>query len=480
MTQLTSVDQHDEAHARRTLALASLAVLATFLDTTVLFVAFPDIVRSFSDASTAELSWVLNAYTITFASLLVPAGKLGDRLGHKRLFLLGSTVFTAASLACALAPTAEMLVAFRVLQAAGSALLIPASLALVLRAFPPEKIPHAVGIWGATGAAAGAIGPTLGAALVEAASWRWVFLLNLPVGIVTVLLGRRVLRESTDPDTPLPAATGVILIAAASGLLALGIVQSDDWGWTDPRTVTALAGGAALLAAFLQNQRRSRAPALDLDLFRSRDYRWANGAMLVFGTAFAAMFFGSILFLTDVWGWSILKAGLAISPGPAVVALLAPRFGKLAGRVGQRPLLLLGGLAYAAGGVWRLVALDGTPDYVVEYLPSMLLTGLGVALTFPQLGSAAAQSLPPNRLGVGGAVNQAVRQFGGTLGVALTIALLGQPAGLADALIRFDRIWWLIVLGGLGTSLLCLPIGADRRRPVAEVPPLDLVAEVTP
>ena len=478
MTQLTVVD---EAHGRRTLALASLAVLATFLDTTVLFVAFPDIVRSFSDASTAQLSWVLNAYTITFASLLVPAGKLGDRLGHKRLFLLGSTVFTAASLACALAPTAELLIAFRILQAAGSALLIPASLALVLRAFPPEKVPHAVGIWGATGAAAGAVGPTLGAALVEAADWRWVFLLNLPVGILTVVLGRRHLRESSDEDTPLPAATGVVLIAAASALVALGIVQSDEWGWTDGRTVAALAGGLALLAVFVQDQRRSKAPALDLDLFRSKDYRWANGAMAVFGTAFAAMFFGSILFLTEVWGWSILQAGLAISPGPAVVALLAPRFGKLAGHVGQRPLLLLGGVAYAAGGAWRLITLDATPDYVVEYLPSMLLTGLGVALVFPQLGSAAAQSLPPNRLGVGGAVNQAVRQFGGTLGVALTIALLGQPAGLADALVRFDRIWWLIAVGGLATSVLCLPIGAERRRPVAgDVPPLDLVAEVTP
>jgi EmrB/QacA subfamily drug resistance transporter len=473
MTQLT-----EEQHGRRTLALASLAVLATFLDTTVLFVAFPDIVRSFSDTGTAQLSWVLNAYTITFASLLVPAGKLGDRLGHKRLFLLGSTVFTAASLACALAPTAELLVGFRVLQAVGSALLIPASLALVLRAFPTDKVPWAVGIWGAAGAAAGAVGPTLGAALVEAAGWRWVFLLNLPVGVVTVVLGRRVLRESSDEATPLPAPAGVVLVAAASALLALGIVQSDDWGWTDTRTLAALLGGAALLALFIRDQRRSRAPALDLDLFGSRDYRWANGAMLVFGTAFAAMFFGSILFLTDVWGWSILEAGLGVSPGPAVVALLAPRFGRLAGRIGQRSLLLVGGVAYAAGGLWRLLALDATPDYVVEYLPSMLLTGLGVALCFPQLGSAAAQSLPPNRFGVGGAVNQAVRQFGGTFGVALTIALLGQPTDLIEALAHFDRIWWLIVVGGLGTTVLCLPIG--RERSTAATPPLDLVAEVAP
>ena len=185
-------------HAWATLAVSSLAVLAAFLDTTVLFVAFPDIVATFGDVDATDLSWVLNAYTIVFAALLVPVGKLADRVGHRRSFLVGSAIFTMASMACGLAPTAGLLIVFRIVQAVGAAVLLPSSLALVLRAFPPAKVPIAVAIWGATGAVAGALGPTLGAALVEAASWRWAFFINLPVGIVTIWSGRRLLRESSD------------------------------------------------------------------------------------------------------------------------------------------------------------------------------------------------------------------------------------------------------------------------------------------
>ncbi|HSP29391.1 MAG TPA: MFS transporter, partial [Ilumatobacteraceae bacterium] len=215
--------------ARLTLAVASLAVLAVFLDTTVLFVAFPDIVATFDSVAPAQLSWVLNAYTIVFAALLVPAGKFADRLGHKRAFLAGSVLFTVASMACGLAPSAGVLIAFRVVQAVGAATLIPSSLALLLRAFPPAKVPFAVAIWGASGAVAGALGPTLGAVLVEAASWRWVFFINLPVGLFTVVAGRRVLRESKDETAILPAPVGVVLIALAAGLVSLGLVQSDSW-----------------------------------------------------------------------------------------------------------------------------------------------------------------------------------------------------------------------------------------------------------
>jgi EmrB/QacA subfamily drug resistance transporter len=442
----------------RTLAISSLAVLAIFLDTTVLFVAFPDIVRTFSGVSPASLSWVLNAYTITFAAFLIPAGKIADRVGHKRAFLTGSAAFTLASLLCAVAPNVEALVAFRILQALGAATLLPSSLALVLRAYPREKIPVAVGVWGSTGALAAAIGPTLGAALVEAAGWRLVFLINLPVGLVTVAGGLYMLDESRDATSRIPALAGVILVAAAAALVSLGIVQADDWGWTDARTWGSLLAGTLLLGVFVAHQRRSNAPALDFDLFESANYRWANLATTVFSLAFTAMFFGSILFLVDAWRWSILDAGLGISPGPLLVALLAPVFGRLAARIGQRPLLLAGGLLFATGGLWRLLMLGGESHYVTEYLPSMLFTGVGVALTLPQLSSVVGQSLPANRLGVGGAANQALRQFGGTLGVALVIALLGQPPSLADALHRFELVWWLMIAGGLLSALLALPL----------------------
>ena len=450
------------AHAWRTLAISSLAVLAAFLDTTVLFVAFPDIVATFDTVATTQLSWVLNGYTIVFAALLVPVGKFADRIGHKRAFLGGSVLFTVASMACGLAPSAGLLVVFRIVQAVGAATLLPSSLALVLRAFPPAKVPVAVAIWGATGAVAGALGPTLGAALVEAASWRWVFFINLPIGIFTVLAGRRVLESSRDSSTVIPAPLGVVLVAASAGLVSLGVVQSEEWGWSDERTIAALVGGAALLGLFVMHQRTTDAPVLDLDLFGISNFAWGNAASLTFGIAFTAMFFSSILFLTDVWQYSILKAGLAVAPGPALVAVLAPFMGNLAGRIGQRPLLLAGGATFAVGGMLRLVMLDGEPHYVTDYLPSMLFTGIGVALCLPQLSSVVAQALPPNRLGVGGGANQAIRQFGGTLGVALTIAFVAGAVSIDDALAGFDRVWWLLIAGGIMTSALSAPLITRR------------------
>jgi EmrB/QacA subfamily drug resistance transporter len=448
--------------AKLTLAVASLAVLAVFLDTTVLFVAFPDIIATFDTVEPAQLSWVLNAYTIVFAALLVPAGKFADRLGHKRAFLAGSVLFTVASMACGLAPSAGVLIAFRVVQAVGAATLIPSSLALLLRAFPPAKVPFAVAIWGASGAVAGALGPTLGAVLVEAASWRWVFFVNLPIGVFTVVAGRRVLRESKDETATVPAPLGVVLIALAAGLVSLGLVQSESWGWADVRTIASILGGLVVLAVFVAHQRSTPAPALNMELFAINNFSWGNAATFAFGTAFTAMFFSSILFLTQVWQYSILRAGFAVAPGPALVAVLAPFVGNLAGRIGQRPLILTGGVVFAIGGLWRLVFLTGTPAYVADYLPSMLFTGLGVSMCLPQLSSVVAQSLPPNRLGVGGGSNQAIRQFGGTFGVALTIAFLAAPESVSAALSNFDLVWWLLIAGGVLTSLLSIPLVTRR------------------
>ncbi|MDP1795469.1 MAG: DHA2 family efflux MFS transporter permease subunit [Acidimicrobiales bacterium] len=448
-------------HSRRSLTIASLATLATFLDTTILYVAFPDITATFSDASAARLSWVLNAYTIVFGALLIPAGKIADRVGHRRVFLIGSAVFTLASMACGLAPTVDVLIAFRVLQAAGAAALIPASLALVMHAFAHDQLPKAVAVWGAAGAAAGALGPTLGAALVDGFGWRSAFFLNLPVGIYTIVDGVKHLRESSSPNTRIPSFIGIALVAAAAALLSYGLIDE---------SASTFAVGAVVLALFVVHQSRTNAPALDLDLFRLRNFSWGNLTMIIFGTAFSAMFFSSILFLTQVWEWSTLKAGLGVAPGPAIVALVAPRMGNLAGRIGQRPILVVGGVIYAGAGLWRLTMLGPEPNFFVDYFPSMVLSGLGVACVFPQLSSLVAQALPAGRSGVGGAALQAGRQFGGTFGVALTIALLG--AGGAVTFDRFDRIWWVIVIGGLATSLLVLPTHPIAR-PEAVVQPVE-------
>jgi EmrB/QacA subfamily drug resistance transporter len=458
--------------SKRTLLIASLATLATFLDTTILFVAFPDIASTFTDTGAAELSWVLNAYTIVFAALLIPAGKIADRVGHRRVFLIGSLLFTAASMACGLAPTAELLIACRMVQAAGAAALIPASLALVMHAFAHDQLPRAVAIWGAAGAAAGALGPTLGAAIVETLGWRWAFFINLPVGLYTVIAGRSALRESSSPDTRIPAIVGVVLVAVAAGLISYAVVGTEQFGWTSARTLGLFAISALVVAVFVVHQRRSVAPVLDLDLFRIRNFVWANLAMVVFGTAFSALFLGSILFLTQVWDWSILQAGFGVAPGPAIVGLVSPRVGSLAGRIGQRPILIVGGVLYACAGVYRLVMLGPEPDYLRDYLPSMVLSGVGVGFVFPQLSSVVAQALPLNRRGVGGAALQAGRQLGGTFGVALTVAFLAAVTTSSVAMAAFDRIWWLIVIGGLATSLLVLPLATSSRSRGTPVPEL--------
>ena len=458
MTSPAGSATFDARHSRVTLSIAALAALATYLDTTILFVAFPDIGASFDDASASKLSWVLNAYTIAFAALLVPAGKLADRLGHRLALLVGSATFTLASMACGLAPSVEFLIVARVLQGSGSAILVPASLALVMAAFPREKLPQVVAIWGAIGAMSAAIGPSLGALIVDVYGWRWSFFINLPVGIVTIVAGRRYLSESRDPNVAIPSLVGVVLIALAAGALLYGVVETDTVGWASTQTVLVLLAGALLLGVFVAHQRRTESPTLDLELFSLGNFRWGNLAMFTFSTSFVAMFFGSILFLVNVWDWSILKAGMAVAPGPALAAILAPRFGKLAGQIGQRPLVITGGILGAAAGVYRILFLDDDVSYLVDFALPLGVSAVAIGLVFPQVTSVAAQALPQNRVGVGGAATQAVRQFGGSFGVALTIALLGTATGTDELLAGFDRVWWLIVIGGLVTALFAVPL----------------------
>ena len=453
------------------LVSTSLAIFAVFLDTTILFVAFPAIRADFSDVSASSLSWVLNAYTIVFAALLIPAGRLADRVGRRRTFLTAVVVFTLASMLCGLAPTAGFLVAARVLQAVGAAALVPSSLALVLQTFPSEKVPMAVAIWGAIGAVAGAFGPTLGALVVENVGWRWAFFINLPVGIVSLALGRRVLPEGKEANPGrLPDPLGVALLAAGLALLAFAIVKTAEWGWLSTTFVATVAVSAVLIAVFFWRCRRVPNPLLDLSLFDSQSFRWANPAMLVYASGFSAMFLGNVLFLTEVWRYSILRAGMAISVGPLIVAITAPFFGRLAGRVGQRALVVPGGLVWASGGVLLLSRATTESSYFGQYLPAMVLTALGVSLVLPQLSSAAVQGLPADRFGSGSAVNQAVRNLGATLGVALVVAFTADVTP-ATALSSFHRVWWFLVVCGVVVTLLAtrLPRRITAGKPAAVV-----------
>jgi EmrB/QacA subfamily drug resistance transporter len=456
------------------LGIASLAAFMVFLDTQVLFVAFDDIRASWPGVSFAAMSWTLSAYTIALAAALVPAGRLADRFGRKRTFMIGLVAFTLASALCAVATSPALLVAFRVLQALGAAALVPASLAVILSVFPSEKIPAAVAIWGAIAALAAAVGPTIGALLVDQWSWRAVFLANLPVGAAALALAWRGVPESRESEhTRFPDPIGIVLLAGALSLLALGIVQSDQWHWGSARTIGVLAGGLVVLGAFVVRTLDHPHPALDLSLFGARSFRWANIATLAFTIGFTAMFFAQVLFLNQVWGYSIVRTGVAMIPGPIVVIVLAPMFGRLAGRIGQRTLLVPGGIVYAVSAVWFLAVMTTEPDWAAHVLPGQLLGGLGVAMVIPHLTSAAVQGLPPDAFGAGSAVNQATRQFGATFGVALTVALLGTVTPL-NALDHFQRIWWMLVICGVLTSAAALALPRKAPAPELALEPLTI------
>jgi EmrB/QacA subfamily drug resistance transporter len=391
-------------------------------------------------------------------------------MGRRRTFLTAAVVFTIASMLCGLAPTVIFLVGARILQAVAAAALVPASLALVLQTFPHHKIPVAVAIWGAVGAVAGAAGPTLGALVIENLGWRWAFYINLPVGIVSFVIGRRVLPEwrETNPGR-LPDRISIGLLTAGLALAAYGIVQTNDWGWTSTRFTACEVVAGMLIALFVRRSRDVTNPVLDLTLFESQSFKWANAAMLIYAVGFSAMFLGNVLFLTAVWHYTILRAGMAISVGPLIVAATAPLFGKLAGRVGQRRLLIPGGLVWGLSGFLLVNRVTLRPDYVGHYLPSIILSGLGVALCLPQLSSAAVQGLPPDRFGSGAAVSQAVRNLGATLGVAAAVAFTAGLTG-ADALDGFHHVWWLLVLSGVAVSVLAsrLPRRVADRAVLAE------------
>ena len=446
--------------SRRRLAIVTACAggFLAFLDTTIVNTAFPDIAASFPSASAASLSWVLDAYFIVIAALLVPAGGVADRLGRKRVFLAGILLFVAASVACAAAPSWEALVAARIVQGAGAAISVPVSLALILPEYPVGRRAAAVGTWGASAALAAATGPALGGLLADTADWRWVFLVNLPLGLAIFLMGRRWMIESVDEDaTGLPDLAGALLAIAGLGLLALAIVQGGEWGWLDARVVGSFGAALVLLTLTAARCLSHPRPILDPALMRIRSFSRANVGTLLLGMGFFSTILGNILFLTSIWGYGILTAGLAVVPGAVASAAVAAPAGRLADAYGYRAVIVPGCLLYAAGIL--IVRTAGTePDFVGTWLPAMVLNGTGLGMAFPALGAAALVDVPPARFASATAVSAAFRQFGGVLGTAGLFAVIGTPATLAAALDAAHDAYllsagWALAAGGVALTL---------------------------
>ncbi|QKV97991.1 MFS transporter [Streptomyces sp. NA02950] len=446
------------------LVVLSVAAFVAGLDLFIVNVAFDAISQDFDGATLSDLSWVLNGYAIVFAALLVPLGRLSDRLGRKRVFLLGLALFTAASAACATATGLWALVAFRVLQAVGAAALTPASLGLLLSVFPPERRQGAVRVWSASAALAAAAGPVFGGLLVSA-SWRWVFLVNIPVGVLALLVAVRILPESREERARrLPDLIGTGLLTASIGLLALGLVKINEW--SAARTSVLLAGAVAGIAVFWFRSQRHPSPVVEPALLRVRAFAWSNLAALAFTAAFAANLLTAILWMQQVWHYSPLRTGLGIAPGPLMVPLAAIVAGKLVTRFTPGAVTALGCLICTIGVVMLTLSIGRTPHYATELLPGWLIGGAGVGFALPTILASATSDLPESRFSTGSAVVNMSRQIGSVLGISVLVAILGTPLTYDETHRAFVHAWIAIdvlMLLGAVTALGMTPRPAAQR-----------------
>ena len=465
------------------LAVAALGTFMAFVDATIVNIAIPNIHEDFTGSSLTNVSWVLNAYNIVFAAFLVGGGQLADLLGRRRIFCIALIIFTVASAACAAAPSLGLLVAARLLQAAGAAALVPSSLAIVLEAYPGARRPHAVSLWAAIAALAAGTGPALGGILITASSWRLVFLVNIPIGIVAYVLANRVIVESRAPGRRrVPDLIGGVVLAFAIASLVLGIVKGQEWGWASAQTLAALAIAVLLGVYFVLRSSTQRTPVVDLSLLRIRSFALSNAVTVVMASGFFGYTLCNVLFLTSVWQYSILKAGLSLTPGPIVAIAVAAPASRAVSRLGHRAVAVPGALIWAAGAAFFATQLGTSSNFLGEWLPGMVILGVGAGLSFPTLSGAAVESVPGPRFALATSLNAVSRQIGAALGVAVLIAILGNtsapsiPRGLpaplvaaleqkalTHALNTFDNGWLYACGCFLFGALACLGLVVAAR-----------------
>jgi EmrB/QacA subfamily drug resistance transporter len=432
-----------KASPHRVLAIVCVAICLANLDLFVVNVGLPNIASDFRGASLEDLSWILNGYAIAYAALLVFFGKLAERHRRDLSFLASVALFTVASAVCAMAVNVETLVGFRVLQAAGAALMTPASLGLLLASFPADKRAGAVRAWTAIGGFAAALGPLVGGLLVTV-SWRWIFIINVPIGLIAILIGWRVLPRVPGHDAPRPSFWAALLVTGGIGALTFAIVKANDWGWASPGIAASFALAVILLALFVHHCRRSDNPFVDPALFRVRPFTGAALTFAPYGIAFGAMLLSIALWQQTAWGWSALKAGLGIAPGPLLVPITSLLFaGKLIARFSAAAVATAGALFFAAGPLLWATTIGAEPS-IGRVMGGMICTGIGVGLTFPTLMGVSTASLPPSSFATGSGVINMIRQAAIALGVALFVAVIGTPASLQGRITAYHHAWWIV------------------------------------
>jgi EmrB/QacA subfamily drug resistance transporter len=450
----------DAGHPKRWWILAVLAAVAFMaqLDLFIVNIALPAIGTSYRGSGLSALSWVLNGYAIVFAALLVPAGRLADHFGRRRFLLVGVLIFTLSSAACAAAPSLGFLVAARVAQAIGAALVVPTSLGLLYPAFPRHRHATVVGVWAGVAAVAATAGPPIGGLLVGI-DWRWIFLINLPIGLGTLIAGRRVLPEvRAERGSRLPDGVSVLLLLAAVTLSVLATVQGPVWGWTNTRTLVLIA--AAVVAVSMTVLRTLRHPhaLIERALFASRPFSAAAIALFVFYVGFAIFLLSVVLFLQDSWHYSAVRAGLAIAPGPGMAAVFAINAGRITARFGRTLPAVVGTASMAIGAGYWALATGARPEYATAFLPGLLIAGMSSGLTQAPL-FAAAGTLAPERATTGSAVLNMSRQVGSAIGVAVVVVILGTAA--THSVAEFHHVWLAEVVAAL---IACAAVLTGRER----------------
>jgi NAD(P)-dependent dehydrogenase (short-subunit alcohol dehydrogenase family) len=391
------------------------------------------------------VSWVLSAYAIVFAAVLVPAGRLADQYGRKRTLLTGVALFTIASAMASLAPTLDVLIAARAVQATGAAMIVSTSLGLLYPSFPERQHTLVVGIWAGVAGIAGSAGPPVGGLLVTA-GWRWIFLINLPIGLATIAAGIVVLpevRQAAAARLPDPASAISLLLAVS--LLVLATVEGPGWGWGSGRTISLFAAATAMAVVTVQRSLRAAAPVIEKELFRSRQFSPDTVALLLYFTGFSIFLLGGALFMQDVWHFSALRAGVGIAPAPVASVGFALNAGPIQARFGRTMPAVAGTIAMAAAAVYWLITVSGSPSYWSAMFPGLVLMGVSGGLSQAPM-FAAAVTLAPERATTGSAVLSMTRQIGSAIGVALLVALTAMhddPAG-------FKLAW--AVQAGAGTA----------------------------
>ena len=439
-------------------------LLAAFVGTAS-NIAVPILEAEFADAGLATVSWVVSAFNVAQVTFMLLGGRLADRLGRRRVFLTGLLIFAAGAALSGLAPTIGLVIVARIIQAIGVSAMLPASLASVLPEFPEDRHATIVSLWSSMGVLGAAAAPTVAAGLLQASGWRAVFLAAVPIAGVAWLAGRRVLPAGVVVANPPPIdVVGVIAGTLAVGGLTFSLVQGRVWGWLDPRIVVTAAGAVASLGLFLHRSATHPEPLLDLAILRIRSFAVVTTAGAMVSMSTAATWFLYPLFMIEVWDYTVLQVGLAMTPGPLALIVLAPLAGRLADRNGYRGLLILGSTLATLGTAWMAWRLQPGETYVRAFLPGTLSIGGGMAFMLGPANAAALSEVPSNHLASANAAYNMVRMTASALGVALMAAIIGDtPTG--ERLEAFRLGWWtMVAVMSAGPVLLAVswPRGSTR------------------